>query len=69
MGGTTTKKVKDKEYLYYSYYDDGRKLSLYCGLATNPKSKKKAVEFEIEELEKQIMKIANRLKILKKKIN
>ena len=66
MGGTVIKKVKNKEYLYYSYYDNGKKLSLYCGLASSSDSKLKAKEFEIEELEKLQTNIMNRLKILKK---
>ena len=67
MGGTVIKKVKDKEYLYYSYYDNGKKLSMYCGLTSDPKSKIKAREFEIKELEKLKTNIINRLKILKRK--
>lgn len=67
MGGKVIKKVKGKEYLYYSYYDNGKKLSLYCGLASEFNSKRKAVEFEIEELEKLRTSITKRLQILKRK--
>ena len=67
MGSTTIKKVKDKEYLYYSYYDSNKKkVSAYCGPASDPKSKKKAIEFEIEELQSQKDGISTRIKELMK---
>ncbi len=66
MGSQIIRKRKDKKYLYYAYYDDGKRKEQYCGLVSDPKSKNKAIQFEIEELENQIIKIKNRLKILKK---
>ena len=65
MGGTVVKKIKNSEYLYYSYYDDGKKLALYCGLASNPDSQRKAKLYEIEELEKQKARITVKIKELK----
>ena len=67
MGSQIIRKRNDKEYLYYAYYDNGKREELYCGLVSDPKSKRKAVEFEIEELEKLRSSITNRLKILKRK--
>lgn len=64
MGGIVVKKVKGNEYIYYSYYDNGKKLSLYCGLKSDPNSKRRAKEFRIEELEKQQEKIALKIRRL-----
>lgn len=66
MGSQIIRKRKNKEYLYYAYYDNGKRKEMYCGLVSDHKSKRKAIEFEIEELEKQRSNITNRLKILKK---
>ncbi len=68
MGSTTIKKVRGKEYLYYSYYDNGKKISSYCGLAGKPESSRKAYEYEMEELTKQKQLIVKRLATLTKKI-
>ena len=53
MGSTTIKKVKGREYLYYVYYDNGQKKNVYCGLASKPESKRKALELEIGSLKEQ----------------
>ena len=65
MGGMVIKRVKGKEYVYYSYYDNGKKLSLYCGVKSDLTSKRKAREFQIEELEKQQQQIILKIKQLK----
>ncbi len=51
----TTKKVKGIDYLYFTYYDqkDGKKKEIYCGLASKPESKKKALNLEIAYLVEQ----------------
>ncbi|MCJ8306690.1 MAG: hypothetical protein HRU07_06535 [Nitrosopumilus sp.] len=67
MGSQIIRQRKNKEYLYYAYYDNRVRKEMYCGLISDPKSKRKAIEFEIEELEKLQNNIACRLKILKKK--
>lgn len=67
MGSHIIRKRKNREYLYYVYYHDEKRKELYCGLVSDPNSRRKAIEFEIEELEKLKMNITNRLKILKEK--
>ena len=67
MGSQIIRKRKDKEYLYYAYYDNGKRKEMYCGLVSDPQSKNKSIKFEIEELEKLRSNITNKLKILKRK--
>ncbi len=50
---TSVKTIKGKQYLYYTYYDQGKKRDMYCGLASNVQSEKKALQFELERLKKQ----------------
>lgn len=47
------KKVNDEPYIYFSYYKDKKKKEVYCGLASRPESKRKALELEIDYLTKQ----------------
>lgn len=51
----TKKSVKGIEYLYFTYYDqkNGKKKEVYCGLASKPESKKKALNLEISYLMEQ----------------
>ncbi|MDE0091607.1 MAG: hypothetical protein OXP12_09745 [Thaumarchaeota archaeon] len=65
MGSRTVRKVGKKEYLYYSYYDSGRKVSKYCGHVTDTESERRADAYEIEDLESQILSIHARLKELR----
>ncbi len=67
MGSQIIRKRKDKEYLYYAYYDNGKRKEMYCGLVSDPQSENKSIKFEIEELEKLRSNITNKLKILKRK--
>ena len=53
MATTVIKTVRDKKYLYFSYYDKGEKCEKYCGLSSDPQSKKKALQFELEYLKNQ----------------
>ena len=71
MGSTTIKVVKGREYLYYVYYDNGQKKNTYCGLASKPESKKKAMKLELEQLKNQkknlsqkVVEIESRIKSL-----
>ena len=41
------KTVKDKKYLYFSYYENGEKREKSCGLASDKQSEKKALQFDI----------------------
>lgn len=51
---TTTKTVKGKQYLYYSYYDpnEQKKKEIYCGQNDTKEAKRKALELELEQLKK-----------------
>ncbi|MCE2507087.1 MAG: hypothetical protein J4F36_11620 [Nitrosopumilaceae archaeon] len=53
MGSTTTKIIKGNEYLYYVYYENRKKKEVYCGLSSDVKSEKKALQFELEKLKEQ----------------
>ncbi len=53
VGSTTTKIIKGNEYLYYVYYENRKKKEVYCGLSSDVKSEKKALQFELEKLKEQ----------------
>ena len=61
---TTTKNVKGKKYLYYSYYDpdEQKKKEIYCGGVDTDEAKKKALESELEYLKKQKQELAEKIK-------
>ncbi len=50
---TSVKTIKGKQYLYYTYYDQGKKRDMYCGVASDVTSEKKALQFELEHLKEQ----------------
>ena len=62
MGSRNIKTIKGKQYLYYVISENGKKRAMYCGLASNSESKKKAIHYELEFLK-------SHKKILIKKIN
>ena len=68
MATTVIKTVKDKKYLYYSYYEDGEKCEKYCGLASNPDSEKKALQFELEHLKEQKKSLSQKVIEIESKI-
>ena len=55
--------------MYYIYYTDDAKYEKYCGLASSDESKRKAIEFELEELEGQQKSIALKISELSSKLN
>ena len=55
--------------MYYIYYANGAKHERYCGLASSDESKRKAIEFELEELEGQQKSIALKISELSSKLN
>ncbi len=65
MGSQVIRKVHNKEYLYYVYYDDKDRKEIYCGIASDPKSKTKACKTEIDELQSQKKRINKRIAELK----
>lgn len=68
MGTTVLKRRGTKEYVYYVYYDNNRRMETYCGLSSDPKTDKKILQCEKEELTKQQKSISQRLQIIKKQI-
>ena len=63
------KKIKGIEYLYYTYYINGKRHDVYCGLATKKESKKKALETELYYVQEQIAHYKKRQTQLEKKLN
>ncbi|MCH7648170.1 MAG: hypothetical protein IIA83_06155 [Thaumarchaeota archaeon] len=66
---TRIKEISGNKYLYYVYYEDGKKKDVYCGLASSPESKRKALELKLEHLREQkksltqhIIEVENKLK-------
>lgn len=47
------RKIKGNMYLYFAYYENGEKKEVYCGLASDEKSMKKALQAELDYLKKQ----------------
>lgn len=68
MGSTSTKTIKGNEYLYYVYYENRKKKEVYCGLDSDPKSEKKALQFELEYLKEQKKKLSQKVIEIEKKI-
>ena len=61
MTTTVIKTVKDKKYLYFSYYENGEKREKYCGLASDKQSEKKALQFELEHLKEQKKRLSQKI--------
>ena len=68
MGSTITRKVKNGKYLYYMYYDKGRRIETYCGRAESRESRKKLLKCELEELVKRKEEIARRIEAATRKL-
>lgn len=68
MGTQVLRKLNGKEYLYYVYYDNGKRKEVYCGLASKPESKQKIVKTQIIELTKQKKIITEKIIVLNNQI-
>lgn len=68
---TTTKTVKGKQYLYYSYYDpqEQKKKEIYCGQSDTKEAKRKALEAELEYLKKQKSTLVQKIAETESKLN
>lgn len=68
---TTTKTVKGKQYLYYSYYDidEQKKKEIYCGGIDTKEAKKKALESELEYLKKQKHDLVKKIKTVESQLS
>ena len=63
------KRIKGIEYLYCTYYIEGKRHDVYCGPAKNPDSKRRALEVEIEHARKQYSRFAQKTKELEMQLN
>ena len=50
------------------YYDNGQKKNVYCGLASKPESKRKALELEISSLKEQKKGLSEKVSDLENKL-
>lgn len=70
MGSVISRKRGDKTYAYYVYYDnDGRRIEEYCGAETDPESKRKLLQVEMDETETQIAGLNAKLADLKARLD
>jgi len=60
---TSTKTVKGKKYLYFTYYDQkaGKKKEIYCGLSNTVEAKSKALELELKHLKENKKEITEKI--------
>ena len=65
MGGSTIKTVNGRGYLYYSYWDDGKKVAQYCGRADDPNAQRKARELELADLKDLRDRVDKKIKALR----
>ena len=56
MGSRSIRTIKGSDYLYYEYYDEKKRIARYCGPASKASSRRRALEFELEHLRKQVKK-------------
>jgi len=68
MAPVNIKIVGNKQYEYYDYYDEGRKVQKYCGPAGSVRAKRKALEFELEHMEKRIGTDQKRVEEIQKEL-
>jgi hypothetical protein len=67
---TTTKTVKGKQYLYYSYYnsDEQKKKEVYCGQSGTQEAKRKALELELVQLRNQRKELIQKINEIETKL-
>ena len=67
-GGRSIKKVHDREYLYFAYYDDnGKQYSKYCGPNGTDQAELVALKTEIESIKHLQIQTSKYLTQLQKK--
>ncbi len=69
MATTVIKTIRAKKYLYYSYYDNGKKCERYCGIASSVLSEKKALQFKLEHLKNQKKNISEKIAEIENGLN
>lgn len=67
----TTKNVKGKQYVYYSYYDtnEQKKKEIYCGGIGTKEAKQKALESELEYLKKQKQDLVEKIRQIESQLS
>lgn len=65
MGSTTIRKIRNRNCLYYIYYDNKKRKEVYCGLASDPHSKQRLKHAKITDLQNQQEQIKIQLSVLK----
>ena len=64
-----TKVVNGKDYVYFIHYPNGRKVDVYCGAASKPESRKRVLEMEIDETERQMGELSAKLADLRAQLD
>lgn len=68
---TAIKKVKGKQYIYYTYYDteEQKKKEIYCGGIDTKDAKRRVLEAELEYLKKQKQELVQKINDAESKLN
>ena len=70
MGSVVTRKRGARTYAYYVYYDNnGQRIEEYCGAETDPESKRKLLQSEMDETKMQIASLNAKLADLQMRID
>ena len=63
------KRIKNHDYLYFVYYENGTRYDVYCGLASKPESKRKFLKLELEYLKEQKDNLSDKVIHIESKLN
>ncbi len=67
MGSESIRKIQDRKYVYYIYYDNKKRKEVCCGLVDDPKTKSKLRNAKLIDLRQQKNNITLQIKKLNKK--
>lgn len=67
MGTEVIRRIRNKEYLYYVYYDNKKRKEVCCGVPSDPRSTKRLKDAKIADLQKQKERITIEIRDLKNK--
>ena len=62
------KRIKGREYVYCTYYVDGKRHDVYCGPASDPDSQKRVLKVEIEHARRQGRRFNQKARDLEKQL-
>ena len=68
MASVVTKTVLGRRYVYYSYYNNGKKKEKYCGVESESSTERKIVLTQIEHIRDQRKSLLQESKLLEKKL-